>query len=53
MHDIYHRALKEAGYKASIFLDMHFMHGGLETARRLINSQKVTAMNCASATTHG
>src|SRR5258706_16365604 len=42
MHDIYRRALKEAGYKASIFLDMLFKHGGLETARRLINSQKVS-----------
>ena len=42
MHDIYRRALKEAGYKASIFLDMLFKHGGHETARRLINSPKVS-----------
>lgn len=42
MHDIYRRALKEAGYKASIFLDMLFKYRGLETSRRLINSQKVS-----------
>lgn len=42
MHGIYRRALKEASYKASIFLDMLYAHGGLETARRLINSPKVS-----------
>ena len=42
MHGIYRRALKEAGYKASIFLDMLYAHRGLETARRLIHSSKVS-----------
>lgn len=42
MHGIYNRALKEAGYKASIFLNMLFAHRGLETARRLIHSPKVS-----------
>jgi len=42
MHNIYHRALSEAGYKASIFQSMLFAHGGLETARRLILSSKIS-----------
>ncbi len=42
MHNIYHRALSEAGYKASIFQNMLFTHGGLETARRLILSSKIS-----------
>lgn len=42
MHNIYHRALSEAGYKASVFQDMLFAHGGLETARRLILSTKIS-----------
>lgn len=42
MHGIYRRALKEAGYKANIFLDMLFANGGLETARRLIHSTQVS-----------
>lgn len=42
MHGIYHRALSEAGYKASIFLSMLFTHGGVETARRLIHSTKIS-----------
>jgi len=42
MHDIYKRALSEAGYKASIFLKMLFDHGGLPTARRLIHSPHIS-----------
>lgn len=42
MHSIYHRALKEAGYKATIFLDMLFANRGIETARRLIHSTQVS-----------
>ena len=42
MHDIYRRALSEAGYKASIFLNMLFEHRGVETAKRLIHSSKVS-----------
>jgi hypothetical protein len=42
MHSIYRRALAEAGYKASIFLNMLFEHDGVETARRLIHSSKVS-----------
>ena len=42
MMDIYHRALNETGYKASRFLDMLYEHRGLETARLLINSTKVS-----------
>jgi hypothetical protein len=42
MHNIYHRALSEAGYKASAFQNMLFAHGALETARRLILSSKVS-----------
>ncbi len=43
MHGIYHRALSEAGYKASIFLNMLFAHRGVETARRLIHSPNISA----------
>jgi hypothetical protein len=42
MHGIYHRALSEAGYKASIFLNMLFAHRGVETARRLIHSPNIS-----------
>ena len=42
MHDIYRRALAEAHYKASIFLNMLFEHRGVETARRLIHSSRVS-----------
>ena len=38
MEDIYRRASKEAGYNATVFLRMVAEHGGLETARRLINA---------------
>ena len=42
MHGIYHRALSEADYKASIFLNMLFAHRGVETARRLIHSPNIS-----------
>lgn len=42
MFGIYRRALKEAGYKASRFLDMLYTHRGLQTARILINSSGVS-----------
>ena len=42
MHDIYRRALAEANYKASIFLNMLFEHRGLGTARRLIHASRVS-----------
>lgn len=42
MHSIYHRALSEAGYKASIFLNMLFDYRGVETARRLIHSSHIS-----------
>ena len=40
MHDIYKRAKSEANYTASEFLNMLFKHGGLGTAKQLINSPK-------------
>jgi hypothetical protein len=42
MHDVYRRALSEAGYKASVFLNMLFEHRGVETARRLIHASRVS-----------
>lgn len=42
MLEIYQRALKEAGYKASRFLDMLHEHRGLQTARILIHSTRVS-----------
>jgi len=42
MHEIYRRALSEADYKASRFLDMLFAHGGVETARRLLHSPHIS-----------
>jgi hypothetical protein len=42
MHGIYHRALKEAGYKASIFLDMLHSDRGVGTARRLLHTSHVS-----------
>jgi hypothetical protein len=42
MYGIYDRALSEAGYKASIFLNMLFDHRGVETARRLIHSPNIS-----------
>ena len=38
MEDIYRRAREEADYNATVFLRMVAEHGGLETARRLINA---------------
>jgi hypothetical protein len=40
MHQIYERALNEAGYRAKTFINMLFELGALETARRLILSPK-------------
>ncbi len=42
MHGIYHRALSEVNYKASIFLNMLFAHRGVEAARRLIHSPNIS-----------
>ena len=42
MEDIYRRAREEAGYNATVFLRMVAEHGGLETARRLINAPTVS-----------
>lgn len=39
---IYQRALTEAKYKASRFLEMLHEHRGLETARILLHAQKVS-----------
>jgi hypothetical protein len=40
MFDIYRRAKSEAGYNATIFLNMVSERGGLNTAKYLINSPK-------------
>lgn len=42
MMGIYHKAVSETGYRASIFLNMLYEHRGLETARRLIHSPTVS-----------
>jgi hypothetical protein len=42
MFDIYRRAKSEAGYNATIFLQMLTERGGLDTAKYLINSPKVS-----------
>jgi hypothetical protein len=42
MLSIYTRALKEANYKATRFFHMLNEHGGLETARILINAPEVS-----------
>ena len=42
MYDIYHRTLSKTDYKASIFQSMLIDYGGLETARRLILSSKIS-----------
>ncbi len=42
MHGIYTRAKLEAGYNASIYLQMLHRHGGLGTAKQLINSTTVS-----------
>lgn len=40
MFDVYRRAKDEAGYNATIFLKMLADHGGLATAKTLINAAK-------------
>lgn len=42
MFDIYRRAKAEAGYNATIFLQMISDRGGLATAKYLINAPKVS-----------
>ncbi|EIN6343154.1 hypothetical protein [Vibrio parahaemolyticus] len=42
MMGIYKRALSEVNYKATVFLRMLLEHKGLETAKRLIHSSKVS-----------
>lgn len=42
MFDIYRRAKAEAGYNASIFLQMISDRGGLATAKYLINAPRVS-----------
>ncbi len=42
MFDIYKRAKSEAKYNATIFLQMISDRGGLDTAKYLINSSKVS-----------
>lgn len=42
MIDIYMRAKAEAGYNATRFLAMVNEHGGLETARILLNAKEVS-----------
>lgn len=43
MMEIYRRAKTEANYVATIFHQMLSDHGGLETARRLINDDAVSS----------
>lgn len=40
MFDIYRRAKSEAGYNATIFLQMISDRGGVDTAKKLINASK-------------
>ena len=42
MFEIYRRAKSEAGYNATIFFRMLSDRGGLDTAKYLINSPKVS-----------
>ncbi len=42
MFEIYRRAKSEAGYTASVFLNMLMKDGGLATAKFLINSRDVS-----------
>jgi len=42
MMDVYRRALSECGYNATRFLHMLYEHRGLETARILPRSSKVS-----------
>ena len=43
MMTIYQRAKDEAGYNATIFLQMLYEHRGLQTAKQLINSAHTPA----------
>lgn len=43
MRQVYSRAKSEAGYDAKVFLGMLSSNGGLETARRLLASDKPSA----------
>ena len=42
MHEVYRRALSEAGYKAARFLEMLDAHHGLQTARILLHAANVS-----------
>lgn len=42
MHGIHTRAKLEAGYNASLYLQMLYRHDGLGTAKQLINSAQVS-----------
>jgi hypothetical protein len=42
MHAIYERALSEANYRATRFLDMLYQHRGLEIVRILLHAPKVS-----------
>jgi hypothetical protein len=42
MHGIYTRAKLEAGYNASLYLQMLHRHGGLGTAKQLINAASIS-----------
>lgn len=42
MHGIHTKAKLEAGYNASLYLQMLHRHGGLGTAKQLINSPQVS-----------
>lgn len=41
MANIYNRAKQECGYNAGLFLKMLGIHGGLATAKRLLQSKEV------------
>ena len=42
MMNVYRRALKECHYNATRFLQMHYEHRGLETARILLHASDVS-----------
>lgn len=42
MIDVYYRGKNELGYRATKFLHMVNKHGGIETARRLLVSSKIS-----------
>ena len=43
MRNVYTRALREAGYNATVYLRMLTEHGPLDTARRLLSSPTISA----------